>query len=140
VGQVSRDEWTVVFSLGDCQYGIDMGRVQEIISVPQVRRLPWQVPGVLGTVRVGAKVIPLIDLRHRLERESSQPDEQSRVMVVRVGAADAGLLVDRVEDVMRLPQGAVSARGDHGDTEYVQGVASVEDHDVVLLDLDRVLS
>jgi len=71
------------------------------------------------------------------------------VIVLRVENPDGGksrvmgLVVDAVSDVYNVPEGAIKAAPDFGsvvDVNFVQGLATLEDVMVIMLDIDRLLN
>lgn len=50
----------VVFSINEQEYGIDIEKVQEIIRLPVVNRLPGTADYVLGITNLRGNVIPIV--------------------------------------------------------------------------------
>src|SRR5215207_7423185 len=60
------DQQLVVFEIADESYGVDIGRVQEIIRPPAITVVPRAPDYVEGVINLRGRVIPVIDLRRRL--------------------------------------------------------------------------
>jgi purine-binding chemotaxis protein CheW len=131
----------VTFKLGDEEFAVDILKVQEVNRMVDITAVP-NAPGSLeGVINLRGKVIPVYNLRKKLGLEARDADGQSRIMVVDTGAT-VGLMVDSVQEVLRLPSESVepppllsSGNGDGS----VKGIGKLEDRLVILLDLDRLL-
>lgn len=130
----------VVFA-GKEEFGIEIGKVVEILNVPRVYLLP-QLPSFLsGVVNIRGEVIPLMDLRKRFGITPSSVKE--RVVVVRSDREKVGLLVDGVKDIIDLQYGeTVKPPGMFKGlkTEYMTGIGRRGDTIIILLNLDTLLS
>ena len=59
----------VTFSLGDELFGVEVTRTREILSVTPVTKVP-QTPGyLLGVINLRGQVVPVVDMRLKLERK-----------------------------------------------------------------------
>jgi purine-binding chemotaxis protein CheW len=87
-------------------------------------------------------VIPIVDLRKRLEAPA-ELREETRVVVIRLEQERIGVVVDDVREVLRMDASVIAAppalvRGLAA--EYISGVAQVEDRTIVLLNARRLFS
>jgi len=130
----------VVFA-GEEEFGIEIGKVVEILNVPRVYLLP-QLPSFLsGVVNIRGEVIPLMDLRKRFGITPSSAKE--RVVVVRSDREKVGLLVDGVKDIINLQPGEIvkpPGMFKGLKTEYMTGIGRRGDTIIILLNLDMLLS
>jgi purine-binding chemotaxis protein CheW len=111
--------------------------MQPITRVPKA---PFYVEGVIN---LRGKVIPVVDMRKRFGLDTSDRTKNNRIVVVAIGGTTIGIIVDAVTEVLRIPNSAVEAASTivtAGDTDYLQGIAKLEDRMVILLDLGKVLS
>lgn len=138
----------LTFSLGEEHYGLDIMRVQEIVGLIPVTRVP-RLPGfVAGVVNLRGRVIPVVDLRLAFGMSRSAMDERACIIVVNVTRGEGsssimGAIVDEVSDVAYLATDAIEATPEFGtaaDTSFIKGVGRLEDRVVMLLDIDRVLT
>lgn len=137
------EEQLVVFELANEVYGVDIGRVQEIIRMPSITRLPRAPEFVEGVINLRGKVIPVVDLKRRFGLEQRDRTRSSRIVVVDVGEQVIGMVVDAVSEVLRMPMAAVEPPSPIVTTvesDYIRGIAKLEERLVILLDLDRVLT
>ena len=132
----------VVFELADEVYGVDIARVDEVIRMQEITRIPRAPDFVEGVTNLRGKVIPVVDLRKRFGLAVSDIKASSRIVVVYIGSHTIGLIVDGVSEVIRVTAANIeppSAVVTGVDSAYLRGVAKVGERLVILLDLDYVL-
>jgi len=133
----------VVFQLGAEFYGVDIARVHEIIRLQTITRVPRAPALVEGVINLRGKVIPVVDLRRRFGLETSEHTRASRIVVVEIGDNVVGVIVDGVSEVLRVTGASVEPPSPVVagiESEYIHGIAKLDDRLVILLDLDRVLA
>jgi purine-binding chemotaxis protein CheW len=113
-------QW-LTFSLGAEEYALDIRQIKEIIKPRQVTEIPRVPEFILGVISLRGIIVPVFDLSRRLRLGSADLTASSRIVVCRAGERSAGLLVDRISQVIRIP------------------VRSIEPPPVVLSGLDREL-
>ncbi len=74
----------LTFVCGGEEYGVEILRVQEIKGWDHVTRVPYAPPYVLGVMNLRGMIVPVIDLRIRLNLQQSNFDASTVVIVVRV--------------------------------------------------------
>ena len=100
-------ESTVLIArVGGEPYAVDIAGVEEIIELPQFRRVPNAPRHVVGVFEYGGAVVGLIDLADKFGVDSSRDDCQGAVVVVGVAGKCAGLLVDEVVAIAPCKRGA----------------------------------
>jgi purine-binding chemotaxis protein CheW len=133
----------VVFALGGEEFGIDITHVREIDRMMSITRVP-RVPGyVAGVINLRGQLVPVVDLRARLEMAPTAPTKHSRIIVAEIGPRTIGMIVDEVREVVRIPADDVdpSAGALEGfATEYVGALAKVDQRPIILLDVSRLLA
>lgn len=138
-----REEQQIVLcELAGELYGVDIARVEEIIRLPEITRVPRAPRAVEGVINLRGTVIPVVDLRKVLGLVQSEPTKSSRVVVVEVGEDTIGMIVDAVTEVLRVPAASVeppSAVVTDLDTTYLRGIAKLDGRLVMLLDLVAAL-
>ena len=107
-GDAMADEQFVIFRLGDQDYGLPISAVDEIARPPErIARLPKAPAFVDGVMNLRGAAVPVIDLRRRFEIESKERSGSERILVVAVGGAKTGFMVDGVSEVMKIPEEAI---------------------------------
>lgn len=139
----SRELQLVAFMLGEETYGVDISQVEEIIRFQPVTRVPGAPDFVEGVINLRGRVIPVIDLRKRFNLGQKELTKSTRVMVVEVPPHTVGMIVDAVDEVLRINEEQIEPPSPliaSIDAEYIQGVGKLEDKLIILLDLSSVLS
>jgi len=132
----------VSFHVGEEEFCLDILRVQEIIRVQQLTRVPNSPESMDGVMNLRGKIIPVIALRKRFGLERLAHDKQARIVVVEVKGTVLGFIVDSVSEVLRIPADTVEPPPQLGTVkqEYVSGVGKLDDRLLILLDVDRLVS
>jgi len=131
----------VAFGLGGTSFALPVARVREVVRIEHITRVPHAAPAVAGLTTVWGQPVPVIDLRRRIGIEASALDSDSRLLVTS-GSRPLGLLVDRVEQVLRVLPSRVAPTpeelpGSAG--ELATGAFDPGSRRSVLLDLDSIL-
>ncbi|MCH9038751.1 MAG: chemotaxis protein CheW [Chloroflexi bacterium] len=132
----------VVFSLNTELYGVDINVVREIIRMQKLTNIPQTPSYVKGVINLRGSVTPVIDLRKRLDLQVRDATTDTRIVVVDVGNQNIGIIVDQVTEVLRISSDAIeptSAIVTATDSDYILGIAKLEDRLIILLDLESAL-
>jgi purine-binding chemotaxis protein CheW len=135
------------FVLGREEYGLEILKVQEIIGIMDVTRVPRTPPYVRGVINLRGRVIPVVDLRSKFQMPTIGDTEKTCVIVVQVSQGDLtvtmGVIVDEVSEVLSFTQDQIEAAPSFGggmdEVEYITGMGKLGKKVVILLDADRVL-
>lgn len=139
---------TDVVKLVTFQLGLDIFAA-DVLSVDRVLRYvaPSSVPDVptwiTGVIEYRDKVVPVVDLRRRVELSDDSITPETRILVLNSSSGWVGAIVDSVHEVAVVPLANVSPppplfRGLAA--EFIRGVAKVREQLVVILDVERVLA
>lgn len=132
----------VSFHLSSEEYALDILRVQEIIRMQDLTRVPNSPPFVEGVINLRGRVIPVVGLRKRFGLDPLPADKHTRIVVVEVHGTVVGLVVDSVSEVLRVAADTIEPPPRLGkvEREYVSGVGKLENRLLLLLDVDHLLS
>jgi purine-binding chemotaxis protein CheW len=132
----------VSFRLADEEYGIEITKIQEIILMGEITRVPQTPPYVKGLINLRSNIIPIIDLRSRFGLAEASANDDTRIMVVNVKGKTIGLIVDAVSEVHRVsqdqiapPPPTVAGLG----RDYLIGLAKLDNRLLILLDIDKIM-
>jgi len=132
----------VSFKIGSEEYGIDILKVQEINRMPEITKVPQAPHYVDGVINLRGKVIPILNTRRKFSLEEKENDKDTRIVVVDINGEVIGLVVDSVNEVLRIPNSIVepppNVTVDSG-ADYITGVARLDDRLLILLDLGRLV-
>ena len=132
----------VSFYLGAEEFAMEILKVQEIIRMVDLTRVPNSPAFVEGVINLRGKVIPVIGLRKRFGMEPKEHDKQTRIIVIEILGTVIGFVVDSVSEVLRIPADTVEPppRLAKSDREYVSGVGKLPSRLLLLLDVNKLLS
>lgn len=98
----------VSFEVAGQEYAAAIEEVQEIVQWPaSVAQVPHAAPHVLGIMTLRNRLLPLVSLRRMFGLPERAADEQSRIVVIAAGAASVGVVMDSVNEVLRVAQAEV---------------------------------
>lgn len=132
----------IVFQLMDMEYAISVDIVQSIEKVLSITRVPKTPAYVKGVINLRGIVTPIVDLRERFGLTSKEMDDSTRIIIVTLDEYDVGLIVDAANDVLDIPVNAIEPQPEvvgSVESDFISGVAKVEKHLLVMLNLDKVL-
>ena len=133
----------ISFRLAQETYAIRLTHVQQIIKLREITLFPRAPEYILGVVSLRGLVIPIFDLRRRLGLATREPTRETRIVVAMQGTKVIGLIVDRIEQVVRLPAGTIEPPppilGDL-EAEFIEGIGRFEGRMLILLNLSKVLA
>lgn len=135
-------ETWVSFEIAGEIYALPVDRVQEVLRVTGITRVPHAPAPIRGITNLRGRVLAVVDLRVRLGLRAAELAPQSRIVVVTSRDRSIGLLVDAARQVVKLlpsgvqppPPDVMTERSD-----FIRGVYHTEEILLVLLDVDRVL-
>lgn len=133
----------VSFQLGSEEFGLDIMKVQEIILVGDITKMS-QVPDyVRGMINLRGHVIPVIDLRMRFKQPVVDQTEDQRIIVVNVASKTIGIVVDAVNEVLRMTPDQIEPAPTgigHGGQDFITGLLKIDKKLVILLDIEGLFS
>ncbi|HEY3315504.1 MAG TPA: chemotaxis protein CheW [Bacillota bacterium] len=141
--QVATEDKYVVFQLGGEAYGVDINKVQDINPMTKITQVPRAPEFVEGIINLRGRVIPVIDLRKRFGLPPQDHTRSTVIVVVEVEGNTIGVIVDAVSEVLPIPRGVVEPPSPFiagVDSDYLRGVAKLEDRLIILLDLEKALN
>ncbi len=134
-------EW-LTFSLGKEDYALDIEGIHEIIKLREITDIPRVPDFILGIISLRGIIVPIFDLKKRLKLGSAEFSTSSRIIVCQLEERTVGLLVDRINQVVRIsedgiepPPGILTGL----DRDLVDGVGRHDGLMMILLNLKHVL-
>lgn len=127
-------------------FAAPVGRVQEILEMRPVSRLPHAPAYLLGMIDVRGQGIPVVDLRLKLGLPPAADTYATRIVVLRVKTADRevilGLKADRVFEVTVLdgPMEPPPEIGVRWSSQIIAGIGRRNGAFVTVLNLDHLFA
>ncbi len=128
----------LVFSLGAERYGIETGRVVEVIPLRDLTPVPCTPASVLGVVNHRGRILPVLDLRRLLDLEDQGITEGSRVVAVEAGGMKFGIFACAVTGTLRVGAGEVAPPPATSGADRRGLIRGVTAEMVAVLDLDAL--
>jgi len=138
----------LTFRLADEEYGLEILKVQTIIQMQEVTKVPRTPDFIRGVINLRGKVIPVIDLRVKFGFEACEDTDKTCIVVVQVNtegneAVTMGIVIDEVNEVPQIGADDIQETPSFGasvNTDFILGMAKLGDSVKILLDIDKVLS
>ncbi|EEW24139.1 chemotaxis protein CheW [Rhodobacter ferrooxidans] len=136
----------LTLGVGDELFAVPVTRVQEILDLQPISRLPNAPGHLLGVINVRGEGVAVVDLRAVLHLPPQPDTEATRIVVlwVRNGSDTlvAALKADRVQEVTELDPGPLTAlpqaRLLRWEQQMVDGLGKINGAFVTVLDIDRM--
>jgi purine-binding chemotaxis protein CheW len=132
----------ILFTVAGTTYALPSGEVRHMEMVEDITRVPNAPSFVDGAVFSRGQVVPVVNLRARFGFERVPHDLRTRLIVVQSATRLIGLVADAAREFVSIPPDAIqppheALAGMSG--RYLEGVASIGDRLVLLLNLSRML-
>jgi purine-binding chemotaxis protein CheW len=131
------------FRLGAEEYALSILKVQEIRGYDNVTRIASAPDYLKGVVNLRGIIVPIVDMRIKFNVGNPTYDAFTVVIVLNINGHTIGMVVDSVSDVVTLTPDQIKAAPDLGASvaaEYLQGLGTVGERMLILLDIDKLLS
>jgi purine-binding chemotaxis protein CheW len=132
----------LTFTLDEDVFGIAIRFVREIIGVQSITNVPETPDFIKGIINLRGKIVPIVDVRLKFGKEGVAYDERTCIIVAEMNEMVVGLVVDKVDDMLTIPDEMTSTVPDSRlgfETMYIQGIGNVAGQTLLLLDLERFL-
>ncbi len=132
----------VVFQLNDESYAVEISGVKEIVRLPEITTVPHAPSYVEGVVDLRGQVTAVMNLHRRFGLAASEVTKDTRVIVLTLGQSQFGIVVDGVTETLTIADESIDPIGNISheiDSDYVTGVARLDEKLIILLDYHRVL-
>ena len=132
----------ILFELAGTQYALRSRDIQQLEMLNPVTPVPNAPAFVEGVVSVRGHVIPAINLRARFGFPRKAADLRSRLLVVKTGEREIGMIVDSAREFISItpdmvqppPEGIGGLSG-----KYLVGIAHVGERLVLILDAQQII-
>jgi purine-binding chemotaxis protein CheW len=138
-----KEQQLVSFMLGHEEFAVDILNIQSINRIVEMTKIPNSPSYVEGIINLRGKIIPIIDLRRRLNMKVEEHNKETRFIVVDINNRIVGFIVDSVCEVLRLdgnktepPPHLVS----NVDSAFITAVGKLKDRLLILIDIEKIFS
>ena len=131
----------VVFRLDGQRYALPLPAVERIVRAVSVTPLPGAPAIVLGAIDVAGQVIPVLNLRRRLDLPERALHPDDHFVIARAGPLAVALVIDDAQGVLEHPpETRVAPEAIAPQLRHLQGVVQLPDGLVLIHDLEQFLS
>lgn len=134
----------VGFAIGRELFGVDILKVREIIRDAAITSIPNSPDFVEGVINLRGNIIPVIDLRMRLNLlQKEKSEEKIWILILEIEGRITGFRVDSVTKVLKIlvrsiePPPEIVTAG--LESQYIDGVCDIDGRLLILLDFARIL-
>ncbi len=121
----------LTFRLGGEAYGINILKVQEIRGCDPVTPIAGTPEFIRGVIDLRGVIVPIVDMRMKFDLPEAAYD------------AFTGIVVDAVSDVVTFDADQIRAVPEFSaqlDTQFIMGLARLDEQMIILLDIEHLLS
>lgn len=140
-------EQYLTFKMGGKIYGLAILNVKEIIEYGDLTEVPMMPNFISGVINLRGSVVPVIDLNQRFTGKTIEFNKRTSIIILDVKNEDIkieiGITVDMVNEVLDIRSAdieAAPALGEQIYTDFISGMAKVNDKFLILLDIENVLT
>ena len=131
----------LTFAIDNEQYGIEIKHVTEIIGIQPITQVPELPEYIRGIINLRGKIIPIMDVRLRFNKQPIEYNDRTCVIVVNISESQMGLIVDNVSEVLPIPAAEITSPPEISkeSNKYIKGIGKVGNEVKLLLDCNRLL-
>jgi len=141
--EIERDQY-LVFTAQSQEFGFPATQVREITMVSAATEVPNTPSYIEGIVNLRGQLATVINFCKKFGVASKEHDEDTRMVIVEKPGFSIGIVVDSVEEVIRISDEKVHKLSDSTGVsvlkETITGVGMLDDRLIILLDVDQVLA
>jgi len=137
----------LTFRLGEEVFGLDVGKVREILDFTTITKVPRTPEFMRGVINLRGSVVPVVDMRVKFGMSATEKTVNTCIVVAEVelegDSIVLGALVDSVQEVFELEPGQIEPApriGTKLKTEFIKGMGKRDDRFIILLDVDKAFS
>lgn len=127
----------------DESYALDMSMIVEIIQYQPVTPVPETPSYIAGITNLRGTVLPVIDMRARLQKPEREAGQRCCVIVVRFEEMLLGLVVDNVTDLVDIPADKITPPPQVGNNYahvFVREIGILDGEMTLIIDTDRLVN
>jgi purine-binding chemotaxis protein CheW len=146
-GKINSINSYLTFKLGNEFFAANVSKVLNILEMTKVTKVPKAPPYMKGVINLRGSVLPLVDTRIKFDMSETEYTANTCILVLDIilnnESVHVGALVDSVQEVLELDDANIQpppSIGTRYRSEFIEGVAKVEDEFVMILNMDLIFS
>jgi purine-binding chemotaxis protein CheW len=135
------------FHLGEEEFAAHVGKVLNILEMTKITEVPKAPEYMKGVINLRGTVLPVIDTRIKFGMTPTEYTNNTCIVVMEVemegDLVQVGALVDAVQAVLEIEESQIQpppSIGSKYKSEFIYGMAKVNDDFIMLLDMEKVFS
>lgn len=130
----------IVFKLGEEEYALDINFVQSIERIQPITRVPNAPSYVKGLINLRGNIIPIIDLRKKLNMGESVFTDHTRIIITHYEDIELGFIVDQSSDVMDVSLDELEMElSGRMEFDAFGGIANISGRLIILLKIEELV-
>jgi purine-binding chemotaxis protein CheW len=137
----------LTFKLGDEFFAANVNKVLNILEMTKVTKVPKAPAYMKGVINLRGSVLPLVDTRIKFDMTETEFTTNTCILVLDINlnneSVHVGALVDSVQEVLEIDDINIQpppSIGTRYRSEFIEGVAKIEDEFVMILNMDLIFS
>lgn len=133
----------LLFNLGGTQqFAINVFKVQEVMRLPRLTRIPDRHPVVRGVTHLRGQTVPVVDLRHSIQMGPLKVNESdATIIVTEYNRTVQAFLVGGVDRIVNMNWNEIlPPPGGSGRQHYLTAITRIDDRIVEIIDVEKVLA
>jgi purine-binding chemotaxis protein CheW len=137
----------LTFKLADEIFALDVAKVREILEITTITKVPQTPDFMRGVINLRGSVVPVVDMRLKFGMSMTEQTVNTCIIVVEINfdgdTMVLGALADSVQEVVELEPESIEPAPSIGtklNTDFIRGMGKLDDHFVMILDIDKIFS
>ncbi|SDB10324.1 chemotaxis protein CheW [Eubacterium oxidoreducens] len=140
--EVEKKQYIVVH-IGEEQYGIDIGYVDNIVRMQPITRVPKAQHYFKGIINLRGEIVPVMSIRTKMGLENDVETNLSRIIILKAEeAAKLGIVVDEVKEVVMLGDDEIDRNVDtkkDQKSNFINGIGKNGNQLISLFDINKII-
>lgn len=131
----------LTFYVAEQLFGIPIAQVVQIVGAHKIIAMPEYPPYAKGIINLRGSIIPVIDIRIRLQKEEKEYNERTCIIVMNIDSQHVGFIVDAVDEVTNIQKDEVEdvpQMGSDYSHRFITNIGKLGSKVVLLLDARKV--
>ena len=137
----------LTFKLGEEKFGVHVSQVLNILEMTKITEVPQSPDYMKGVINLRGMVLPVIDTRIKFGLPETEYTSNTCIVVMDLelegDEVHIGAIVDEVLSVTEIGNSQIKPApsiGNKYQSEFIYGMANIEEDFIMLLDMKKVLS
>lgn len=133
----------VVFKVDQENFAADIMQVERILSYTEPTKVPESPSFVKGVIKYQESILPVIDLKKRLNLSQTEIKDDPKIIVVKHNEKSIGIIVDVVSEVIDISSDNIEVAPEivQGvSNRYMTGMVKLDGRIIILLDTQKILT